>query len=395
MTCPEQQHEDEDQTLESMAELQVMHEASLQPSQAAAPQEAIPLTVSTARVLLEAMEEAGHGNLELWLQHPEADMQWGPIYDIVAPAITAHFQRIALIDPIDRGPKQPEKIEYRNLTLTPPDTERSVVDIIGDPRDSVIVKHATQAETDPLGAWPDNRHVPKDPHLQPEGQPWRFDDAVTNSFTEMIEASIPGYHDMRKLTFKLGRRFLPDSGGVVIDIGSSRGDSLAPFVGAYPDQNYYATEISEPMRKVLHERFPGNNVTICDHDLRYNLSVFEVKSDLILDSLSLMFIPLERRQRLVQAVYDSLKPGGAFISIQKMLGADSYTHDLLDAEYLEMKREHGYTHEQILRKKLSLEGVLVPVTLNWNLDIMKRAGFRRMDVFWKSLQFSGIICVKE
>ena len=39
-----------------------------------------------------------------------------------------------------------------------------------------------------------------DAHLQPEGQKWAFDSEVTKHFQPMIEASIPGYHDMRALT---------------------------------------------------------------------------------------------------------------------------------------------------------------------------------------------------
>lgn len=237
--------------------------------------------------------------------------------------------------------------------------------------------------------------VSHDAHLQPEGQKWAFDSEVTKHFQPMIEASIPGYHDMRALTFKLGSRFLKGPGAVMIDIGSSRGDSLAPFVDADPDNNYTAIECSPPMLEVLRSRFAGKNVDIVDHDLRTNLSAFETRSDLILDSLSLMFVPIEHRFRLCQAIYDSLKPGGAFISIQKTLGADSYTHDLLDAAYLDMKREHGYTHEQIIRKKLSLEGVLVPLTTDMNESMFRRTGFRRIEMFWKSLQFCGWICAKD
>lgn len=234
-----------------------------------------------------------------------------------------------------------------------------------------------------------------DNHVAEAGAKWAFDDKVTAVFDKMLEASIPNYQEMRRLTFALGKRFIPEKDGVVIDIGASRGDALAPFIDKYPDHNYYGVEVSEPMREVMKQRFTGPNMTICDHDLRYNHSVFEVKSDLILSVLTLMFIPIELRQRLLQAMYDSLKPGAALILVEKCLGADSYLNDMLVEEYYAMKRDHGYTAEQISRKKMALEGVLVPVTVEWNYDLLKRAGFRHIDVFWRSLMFTGFIAVKE
>lgn len=49
-----------------------------------------------------------------------------------------------------------------------------------------------------------------------------------------------------------------------------------------------------------------------------------------------------------------------------------------------------HTEEQIS----SLEGVLVPVQSNWNVDMMKKAGFRIVDQFWGYLNFAGWVAVK-
>ena len=59
-----------------------------------------------------------------------------------------------------------------------------------------------------------------------------------------------------------------------------------------------------------------------------------------------------------------------------------------------MKKQNGYTEEQIERKRLSLEGVLVPVTSDWNIDLLKQAGFRQVDIFWKWMNFVGYIAFK-
>ena len=68
--------------------------------------------------------------------------------------------------------------------------------------------------------------------------------------------------------------------------------------------------------------------------------------------------------------------------------------ELFIKNYHAYKQEHGYSVEDIERKRMSLEGVLVPVTSDWNVDLMKQAGFRHIDTFWRWMNFVGYIAIK-
>jgi tRNA (cmo5U34)-methyltransferase len=57
--------------------------------------------------------------------------------------------------------------------------------------------------------------------------------------------------------------------------------------------------------------------------------------------------------------------------------------------------EKGLTREEIERKRLSLEGVLVPVTARWNEELLKTVGFRQVDCCWHWMNFSGWIALKS
>ncbi len=61
--------------------------------------------------------------------------------------------------------------------------------------------------------------------------------------------------------------------------------------------------------------------------------------------------------------------------------------------YYAMKRRNGYSEEEIDRKRLSLEGVLVPLTGRANIDLLEGAGFR-VEPFWRWFNFSGFLGVK-
>ena len=76
-----------------------------------------------------------------------------------------------------------------------------------------------------------------------------------------------------------------------------------------------------------------------------------------------------------------MAPGGAFIFVEKIL-CDTMD-DLMVELYYQMKRENGYTDEQIVSKRRSLENVLSPLKPAWNEDMLRTAGFSKIDMFWR------------
>jgi tRNA (cmo5U34)-methyltransferase len=115
---------------------------------------------------------------------------------------------------------------------------------------------------------------------------------------------------------------------------------------------------------------------------------------LTLAILTLMFLPIEYRQGLVQRMYQQTQPGGAVILVEKVLGATADLNTLWVEEYYGLKSQQGYTREEIERKRLSLEGVLVPMTARWNEELLHDAGFYQVECFWRSLNFAGWLALK-
>src|SRR2546422_165117 len=104
---------------------------------------------------------------------------------------------------------------------------------------------------------------------------------------------------------------------------------------------------------------------------------------------------IEHGLRILEDIHAALLPGGAFIFVEKVIGATAALDRDFVALYHEFKRAGGYTSEEIERKRLSLEGVLVPVTARWNEELLKTAGFRQTDCFWRWMNFAGWIAVKS
>jgi len=241
------------------------------------------------------------------------------------------------------------------------------------------------------------------------GEKWEFDAEVTACFDNMLERSIPDYHNMREMCFNVGSRYV-QPGTFIIDLGCSRGEALAPFVERYGTANrFIGVEVSSPMAEAAKARYghlchPDANpvVDIQTLDLRreYPLPVNPMNgwegrgSSLVMSILTLQFTPIEHRQRILLDIYRNMELGGALILVEKVLGATAELDSLMVDAYYEKKRANGYSQEDIDRKRLSLEGVLVPVTAHWNEELLRGAGFRHVDCFWRNLNFAGWVAIK-
>jgi tRNA (cmo5U34)-methyltransferase len=227
------------------------------------------------------------------------------------------------------------------------------------------------------------------------GSRWEFNAAVTDVFDEMLERSIPQYSMMRDLVTDLAAAFRTP-GTEIVDLGSSRGETLAPLIRKFGASNsYVAVEVSQPMLKAFRERFANwiDNSVIRLLDLDLRTSFPECRASVVTAILTLVFVPINYRQRIVADAYNHLLPGGAFLLVEKVLGAGLLNEVMVD-RYHRMKADNGYTQEEITRKALALEGVQVPLTASWIEGMLTSAGFRTVDVFWRWMNFCGWIAIK-
>ena len=226
---------------------------------------------------------------------------------------------------------------------------------------------------------------------------WVFDQEVTTVFDNMLERSIPDYLNMRSLVNSLTLRYL-QSGSSVLDLGCSTGGAIKDIIDLAPQETQFiGVEISEPMReqaeKNLQRFVDTKQVKIINCDLREDFPISN--NSVVLSVLTIQFIPIEHRQRIISSIYENLIPGGVFIFVEKILGNDSVGNTMLEDLYYKLKGENGYTEQQIRTKRKSLEGVLVPVTSDWNIEMMSKAGFSNVQQFWQQLNFAGWVGFKK
>ncbi len=228
----------------------------------------------------------------------------------------------------------------------------------------------------------------------PSKDKWEFDESVTDIFDDMLARSIPQNEVMRKAVSSIACEFIQSS-GYVVDIGCSKGEQIDRLIQSYGvGCHYHGVEVSEPMINAAKDKFKNYHcVELHELDLRKDWLTIKNVS-VTLSVLTLQFIPIEYRLGLLKKIYDSTRKGGCFILVEKVIGGSADIDSLLTNQYYNLKHQNGYSVYEIERKRLSLEGVLVPVTANWNEGMLKLSGFTEVDCFWRWMNFAGWVAIK-
>lgn len=229
---------------------------------------------------------------------------------------------------------------------------------------------------------------------RPKGK-WAFDEQVTSCFDDMLERSIPDLKSMRYAVNAIVKRFAR-KGKYIVDLGCSTGGAIANLIDSLRKNHFIGLEKSQSMVEEAKRRFKEKeNVTILHHDLRNGLP-FPWKEEIgvILSVLTMQFLPVEYRQAMINEIYSALEDGGVFILVEKVLGDDWKLNDLLVSLYYDLKKQNGYSMEDIETKRISLEGVLVPLTFRENERMLRKTGFSHVECFWRFYNFAGWIAIK-
>ena len=224
--------------------------------------------------------------------------------------------------------------------------------------------------------------------------PFRFDERVAEVFDDMVERSVPSYRLQQRLIGDLAQRFWR-SGTAIYDLGCATGTTLevlrsclgpqAPLVGI--DDS--AAMIAKARAKLGSERVELRCADLSGPDFVMS----RCSASFITLCWTLQFLPPERRPDLLRTARQSLVPGGALVLAEKIRHPDDRLEALWVELYESMKRRHGYSDEEIIRKRDALENVLKPDTLDNHHRLLHEAGFTTVDTFFRQTNFAAILAL--
>jgi tRNA (cmo5U34)-methyltransferase len=223
-----------------------------------------------------------------------------------------------------------------------------------------------------------------------------FDERVASVFDDMIGRSVPGYFDVVELTCSLVKELHPRD-GAIYDLGCSTGTVLIALARTLEDRSVRLIGIDNapPMLDACRERLSryvfGDRI-----ELRLG-SLEEVSLDEpggVILNYTLQFTPPESRLETLRRICEALPENGFLILSEKIRFSTPLLHRAIESLHVAFKKRNHYTDLEIARKREALDGVLVPLTSEENLDHLSRAGFSYAACIAQHLNFATFAALK-
>ena len=124
--------------------------------------------------------------------------------------------------------------------------------------------------------------------------------------------------------------------------------------------------------------------------LNYDFS----NSNAIVANYTIQFIRPLKREKLIKKIYDSLNENGVFLMSEKLITEHKKLNKIMIDIYYEYKKKKGYSEYEIAQKREALENVLIPYTMQENIEMLKNAGFNNIEIIFRWNNFATFIAFK-
>lgn len=230
--------------------------------------------------------------------------------------------------------------------------------------------------------------------LEEQSKQFEFDSKVASVFDDMVTRSIPHYKTTIDLSIDFILKHLENSSTLpmIYDLGSSTGNFLLALQQKlHSKAMLYGIDSSDAMTQIAMQKSKAYGYDIqfkCEDFLETNF----LDSDIITAHYTIQFIRPLHREKLIQKIAQALnKKQGIFIMSEKMSSQDKQLDKTMIERYYQFKQEQGYSLNEITKKREALENVLIPYTLDENIQMLKNAGFKTIEVLFKWVNFGTII----
>lgn len=233
--------------------------------------------------------------------------------------------------------------------------------------------------------------------LNPPLKQFEFDEGVASVFDDMINRSIPYYEQSLKLgvDFVINSLERSENAGIVYDLGCSTGNFLLELSGRLKEGKYSLIGIDNSVAMIDRARLKaktyGKEIDFICGDF---LDISMKDATAVVANYTMQFIRPMNRSSLINKIFESIKKDGIFIMSEKMTSPDKVLDKEMIQRYYLYKKEQGYSQNEITAKREALENVLVPYSLEENIQMLKNAGFKDVEVLFKWVNFASLIARK-
>ena len=229
--------------------------------------------------------------------------------------------------------------------------------------------------------------------------PFEFNADVVSVFDNMINRSVPLYHEVSRTVVELAKRFYTD-GSKIVDVGCSTGTTIEMLAHAFSRINKQVELIGvDPSRDMLDEAqskldpfSDQHKVSLVEteaHDASYE------NASVVIMNYTLQFIPVMERRSLLAKIQRQMRPGGMLFLSEKVRSNHAAVQEVTTLQYERFKEGAGYSRTEIERKKEALDRVLVPLSYQEMSELLSDVGYKQVEPILRWHNFTSFIALKK
>ncbi|NRA64902.1 MAG: carboxy-S-adenosyl-L-methionine synthase CmoA [Pseudobacteriovorax sp.] len=226
-------------------------------------------------------------------------------------------------------------------------------------------------------------------------KPFAFNKEVAEVFDNMVERSIPLYEDVTKYVARWIHDFAAD-GGKIYDIGCSTGTTLLHIAQTLKEPTtLVGIDNAQAMIEKAREKTMRINSQHMIHFICDDVMNIDIKdASAVVVNYTLQFLPIVNRQKLLNGIYEGLRPGGILFMSEKVRASCPEFQETTTRIYENFKETQGYSRTEIEQKKEALDNVLVPLTEKEHHRCLEKAGFDSYESVMRWNTFLSIVAMK-
>lgn len=223
-----------------------------------------------------------------------------------------------------------------------------------------------------------------------------FNDRVADVFDDMLDRSVPFYQSVIAATADIIRQ-MARPGSKIVDLGCSTGSTLLTLARLLPDMDLRYTGIDNAPAMIDKAKRKAAMYSRTD-TMQFHVDDITKapleEADIVICNYTLQFIRPLLREQFIKKIHQTLPDNGILFISEKTICSHSRLNRKFIDIYHNFKRNQGYSELEIAAKREALENILIPFSVEENINLLNKGGFTSVESFFRWINFVSFIALK-
>jgi tRNA (cmo5U34)-methyltransferase len=220
---------------------------------------------------------------------------------------------------------------------------------------------------------------------------------LPEDYDARISGVLPYYSSFHQETINFVKS-LPSSPEVWMDTGCGTGSLVNKAIGEFPSTKFLLLDPSEGMLEQAKEKLsslPAGNMEFLRASPTQEFSQkLEEKPDVITAIQCHHYLSREDRAKATRVCYNLLKEGGVYITFENIRPLTEEGINIGKRYWGNFQLTHGRSEKETEAHLERFDTEYFPITVEEHLELLRKAGFKTVELFWYSYMQAGFYCIK-